>query len=72
MTAAVARQEHQAHPGQGSEEQLVGGLSEGRLDALPACVLETFEVVDAAAAQHADDGRIAAHRAPLLAHGALL
>ena len=57
VAAAVARQEHQLLAVEGPEQQLVRGLPEGRLDSPPLGILEPGDVVDAAAADHADDRR---------------
>ena len=55
MAAAVARQEHEVHALEGSEQQLVGRLAPRAFDALPARVFEARNVVDAAAADDAEN-----------------
>jgi hypothetical protein len=57
VAAAVARQEHQLLAVEGPEQQLVGGFPEGGLDPPPFGILEAGDIVDAAAADHAEDRR---------------
>ena len=57
MAAAVARQEHDRLVAEPAEQQLVRRLAERRLDAHPALLGETLEVVEAGAADDADHRR---------------
>src|SRR3546814_15014295 len=57
VAAAVARQEHQPLAVQLAAQQRIGGRAEGRLDAAPLGVAEALDLVDAAAADNADDRR---------------
>src|SRR3546814_2163563 len=57
VAAAGARQEHQPLAVQLAAQQRIGGRAEGRLDAVPLGVAEALDLVDAAAADNADDRR---------------
>ena len=56
MAAAMAGQEHQVGALVGAEQQRVGRLAPGRLDPLPARLFEAGNVIDAAAADDAENG----------------
>ena len=56
MAAAVAGQEDHVDAGERAEEQLVGRFAPGRIHALPARILESGNVVDAGAADDAENG----------------
>ena len=55
MAAAVARQEDHLDAVQAAVQQVVGGGAEGALDNRSAPLLQTLDIVDAAAADDADD-----------------
>ena len=57
VAAAVARQEDHGLAVQVAKQKLVRGLAEGRGNTLPARVVEAVDLVNAAAADNADDGR---------------
>ncbi len=55
VTAPVTRQEDQFLAVQFAEQKLVGGGAEGTFDPAPLLVFQAFDLVDAAAADDADD-----------------
>jgi len=54
VTAGVAREEDDFAPGQGAGEQFIGGWTERRFDFHPFLIRETFDGIQAAAANDAD------------------
>ena len=67
MAAAVTRQEHAAHAGEAAFQQRVGRVAPGRRHAAPHFLLQPVHVIQAGAADDADDGLDAgvAHARPL-------
>ena len=55
MAAAMARQEHHVHAVKGAGEKLVGGLAPGAFDRLPAGVFQAGNLIDAGAADDAEN-----------------
>ena len=58
VAAAVARQEHHVDARELAEQKLVRRFAPRAVDALPARVLQTLDVVDAAAADDAENGLV--------------
>ena len=54
VAAAVPRQEHQPLRPEPAEQQLVGRLAERRFDGAPLRLCQAVDLIDAAAADHAD------------------
>src|SRR5262249_40117251 len=67
VAASMPRQEHQAHATQATDDELVGGRAERGRDAPPLDVAQTGQLVEAAAADHAEGRfRRAGHGPPTI------
>ena len=56
MAPSVTRQKYAANAGEPPRKQRIGGRAPRRLDLLPGFLLESLDVVEARAADNADNG----------------
>ena len=56
MATAMAGQKHQVHPGIGAGQKLVRRLTPGAFDGLPGGIFQPVDLIDAGAADDAENG----------------